>query len=67
MQQAEQSPHMRTREILTLLSIKKTTWHKWVKQGKAPAGIRLSPRLIVWKREDIENFLNNAPKTEVSE
>lgn len=58
----EQPVYLRTRQILKLLGIGRTAWHNWVKQGIAPAGIRLSPRVFVWEKEAIENFLKAAPR-----
>lgn len=54
--------YLRTYQILKLLGIKRTAWHNWVKKGTAPAGIRLSARVIVWKKEDIDKFLSEAPR-----
>lgn len=56
----EQSVFLRTRDILKLLGIKRSTWNNWVKTGQAPAGLKLSSRIFVWKQEDIEAFLEAA-------
>ncbi len=59
---SDQSIYLKTGQILKLLGVNKHTWYKWVKTGVAPAGIKLSTRFFVWKREDIEAFLKSAPK-----
>lgn len=64
---SDQPVYLRTKQILKLLGIGRTAWHNWVKQGKAPAGIRLSPRVFVWKKEDIEAFLKDSPKVGATE
>ncbi len=56
----EQSVFLRTRDILKLLGIKRSTWNNWVKKGQAPAGLKLSSRIFIWKQEDIEAFLEAA-------
>jgi len=56
----EQSVFLRTRDILKLLGIKRSTWNNWVKEGRAPAGLKLSSRIFVWKQEDIEAYLEAA-------
>lgn len=36
-----------------------TVW-RWAKEGKLPKGTRFSPRVTVWRIEDLEQFLNQA-------
>jgi predicted DNA-binding transcriptional regulator AlpA len=63
----EQPVYLRTHQILKLLGIGRTAWHNWVKRGLAPAGIRLSPRVFVWKKDDIDAFLKTSPKVGAAE
>ncbi|NCB39895.1 MAG: helix-turn-helix domain-containing protein [Erysipelotrichia bacterium] len=58
----EQPVFLRTRDILKLLGIKRSTWNNWVKTGKAPAGLKLSSRTFIWKQVDIDAFLEAARK-----
>ncbi|MGR4870092.1 helix-turn-helix transcriptional regulator [Variovorax sp. LARHSF232] len=56
--------YVRVRQICTdsktgrpgLLPVVSRTWLKWVEQGRAPAGILLSPRTRAWKIEDVLAF-----------
>lgn len=48
---------VRVRTILHVVPISRSTWWAWVASGKAPAGIKLGPRITAWKAEDINAFL----------
>lgn len=39
--------------IAPLIPIGKSTWWQWVRDGKAPAPVRLGPRTTAWKSSDI--------------
>lgn len=39
-----------------LLPITSATWWAWVKSGKAPAPIKLSPGCTVWRHADVLTF-----------
>jgi len=43
--------------IRPLLPIGRSTWWLWVKTGKAPAPIKLSDRVTVWRASDIARFI----------
>jgi predicted DNA-binding transcriptional regulator AlpA len=45
-----------------LLPIAPTTWWKWVKAGRVPAGRKLSPKTTVWPIEAVLAFGGSAPK-----
>lgn len=47
----------RLAQILPLLPISKSTVWAWVKQGKFPAPVKLSPTVTVWRNSDILNWL----------
>nr|WP_254722216.1 AlpA family phage regulatory protein [Gilvimarinus xylanilyticus] len=48
---------MRVRRVCDSVGVSKTTWYKWVQEGKAPKGIRLSPGITVWRKSDIDAFI----------
>jgi len=50
--------YLRVKQIAQLLSIGKSTWWLWVKEGKAPAGIKFGNRVTVWKTADIQAFID---------
>lgn len=48
---------VRLPQVLSVLPISRSLWWSWVKEGKAPAGIKLSPRVTAWRVEDIQAFI----------
>jgi len=53
---------LRAKQIVNLLSIGRSTWWAWVKEGKAPAGIRFGNRITVWRAGDIQAFIAGMAK-----
>ena len=51
---------LRTKQVLKLLNISKAQWQRLVKNGAAPAGKKLSPRVFVWRESDILKFIADA-------
>jgi predicted DNA-binding transcriptional regulator AlpA len=45
------------RGIPGLIPVSATTWWTWVKRGKAPKPLKLSPGLTVWRVEDIRTLI----------
>lgn len=64
MQYEESQQYLRISDIVRnsktgrpgILSISKATLWAWVKAGKAPRPIKLSPGVTVWRRADILAF-----------
>ena len=50
-------PHITQR-----MSISRSTWWAGVKIGKYPPGIKLSPRVAVWRASDIDALIANFGK-----
>ena len=46
-----------------MLSIGKTLWWQGVREGRFPAPIKLSARVTLWKRADIEALLSGGIET----
>lgn len=51
---------IRAKSAAAFLGIGESTFWRWVKEGRLPKGTRLSARATVWKREDLERFLNQS-------
>jgi predicted DNA-binding transcriptional regulator AlpA len=49
--------YLRVSQILSVIPIGRSTWWKWVADGKAPKPIKLGPRTTAWKAEDISQFI----------
>ena len=45
-----------------LLPVTTSTWWSWVKAGKAPAPIKLSPGCTVWRESDVLAFAESLAK-----
>lgn len=58
--QPQSAGAMRAKSAAAFLDIGESTFWRWVKEGRLPKGTRLSARATVWKREDLERFLNQA-------
>ena len=43
--------------IPAIVPVGKSTWWKWVQEGKAPAPIKLGPRITVWRSEEVLQFV----------
>jgi predicted DNA-binding transcriptional regulator AlpA len=56
----EKNKFLRVKEIAKLLSIGKSSWWAWVKEGKAPPGIKLGRRTTVWRAADVQAFIDRA-------
>lgn len=49
----------RLSQILPYLPIAKSTIEDWVKKGKFPAPIKLSPTVTAWRNSDIHAWLDS--------
>ena len=45
--------YLRLREVLKVFPVSKSTWWHGIKEGKYPAGVKLSARTTAWKVTDI--------------
>lgn len=53
---------LRVTHITARMGISRSGWWKGVKDGKFPPGIKLSPRVTVWKSSDIDALIANLGK-----
>ena len=49
--------------ILPLIPIGKSTWWQWVRDGKAPAPVKLGPHTTAWKSSDISDLIESLNAT----
>ncbi|MCX8924554.1 helix-turn-helix transcriptional regulator [Vibrio parahaemolyticus] len=49
---------IRINELATYLNISKVTVWRWRKEGRLPAACAISPRVVGWKRQTIESWLD---------
>ena len=67
MYQVPQSGYMRIKQILVdlkadppvnpIVPVSKSTWWDGVKSGRFPKPVKISPRITVWRSEDIQLLL----------
>lgn len=50
------------KQILELIPVSKSTLRRWVKSKTFPAGFRISERIVVWRGEDVRQWIANAPE-----
>lgn len=48
---------VRFNELIRFIPLGRTTLYKWIKQGKFPAPVKLSPTVAAWRCEDIHAWL----------
>ena len=54
--------YLREPAILEILPIGRSSWWRGVKEGRFPAGIKLSPRVTVWRQSDIDALIQSLSK-----
>ena len=52
------SNFLRVAQVAKKIGIGKSTVWLWVKEGKLPEPIKLSPRVTVWRESDIDEWQN---------
>ena len=53
---------LRLSAVMKITAIARSTIWLWVKEGKFPQPIKLSPRVTVWKESDIQDWMKNKVK-----
>lgn len=48
------------RGIEPLIPVSRSGWHAGVREGKFPAGIKLSPKITVWRESDVLALISSA-------
>lgn len=48
--------------ITPIIPVSKSTWWAGVKSGRFPRGLKIGPRITVWRVEDIRAFIQNSPE-----
>jgi prophage regulatory protein len=51
---------VRLKQVLSVVPVGRSTWWSWCKSGKAPSPVKLSPKITVWRAEDIRAFIAKA-------
>jgi predicted DNA-binding transcriptional regulator AlpA len=51
---------MRQPQVLQVYPVSVSTWWAGIKSGRFPQPVRLGPRTVAWKVEDIRRLINEA-------
>ncbi len=51
--------YLRPQDAARFLAISKSTFWRWVSEGKLPKGVHLSTRVTVWKQSDLDAFVES--------
>ena len=49
---------VRVKQILKVIPVSKSTWWAGIKSGRFPQPVRLGPRIVAWRVEDIRNLIS---------
>lgn len=50
-------PLLRLPQVLQVIPVSRSTWWKWVKEGKAPPGIKIGLRVTAWRQSDVKALI----------
>ena len=43
--------------VPAIVPVARSTWWKWVRNGTAPAQVKIGPRASAWRGSDIKDFI----------
>lgn len=55
---------LRLSQVLALIPVGRSTWWAWCATGKAPAPLKLSPKVTVWHCSAVRAFIENLGRSE---
>lgn len=50
---------LKLNQVLELVPVSRSTWLRGIDDGLYPKPVKISPKLNVWRKKDIEHFLHN--------
>lgn len=53
---------LRVRDIVRLTSLSRATLNRLVRAGDFPQAVRITQRVVVWRKRDVVNWLESRPK-----
>ncbi len=54
---------LRESQILRLIPVSRSTFRRWIKEGKFPAGVKVTERISMWHSYVVFDWIRN-PKTD---
>jgi predicted DNA-binding transcriptional regulator AlpA len=58
----QQDRLLRLPDVLNRVCVSRAYWWSGIKAGRHPMGIKLSPRVTVWRQSDIDAFIASRGK-----
>ena len=58
---------LRTRQVMELLGVGRTTLWRWSRKGIIPKPVRLGPRAVGWRADELQDWLDRLPPAGPSE
>lgn len=52
------------KEVEEICKLKRASIYKFMRMGKFPLPLRISPKCVRWKREEIEAWIESHPRAE---
>ena len=49
----------RAKDILPLLPFSRTTLHEWSNDGRFPASVKLSPKMVAWRNSEVLEWIES--------
>lgn len=57
---------LRLPQVLELVPVGKTKWWEMVRDGIAPASVKIGPRITMWRESDVVAFIERIASKEVA-
>ncbi|OJB36087.1 AlpA family transcriptional regulator [Burkholderia ubonensis] len=54
---------LRLRDVLDVVGVRKSTLYSWIKDGQFVAPVRLGPRAVGWKSDQVQAFVDGCQST----
>jgi prophage regulatory protein len=51
---------LRLWHVLRLVPVSRATLYRWIRAEKFPQGKHLSNRIVVWRREDVQDWIDRS-------
>ena len=52
---------IRSDDLAAIFGVCRSTIWKWARAGKLPQPIRISDRVVVWRRDEVEQWIADRP------
>ena len=57
---------VRLPEVMRMTGLGKSTIHRWYREGRFPQPLKLGPKSIGWRREEVLEWLASLPRAGVA-